>query len=83
MVKIIYIKKLIQYLGILLLTIILPLHNLAQTPNLRSLSGFVCFTSKGVVSNAGVSFVSGDITTAVGDVSDQILHFLFLKERRI
>ena len=45
---------------------LLPLHNQAQIPNLRSLSSFVCFTTTGAVTNAGVSSIKGDIGTGGG-----------------
>ena len=43
--------------------------NFAQTPNLRSVAGFVLFTTTGAVSNTGTSTISGKIGTNTGAIT--------------
>ena len=58
-----------QLLSILLIFIILPLYNQAQTPNLRSLSSFIIFTTNGAIGNTGSSQITGNVGTGVGAVT--------------
>ena len=62
-------KNIIQIFSILFIIITLPLNNQAQTPNLRSLSSFIIFTTDGAVSNTGISQITGNVGTGVGAVS--------------
>ena len=62
-------KKIIQFVWILLLITTLPLSNQAQTPNLRSLSSFIIFTTNGAIGNTGSSQITGNVGTGVGAVT--------------
>jgi uncharacterized repeat protein (TIGR01451 family) len=59
-------KALLAYFSVTLLSVSI---SLAQAPNLGTASSFALFTANGAFSSTGASTVTGDIGTAVGDLS--------------